>query len=397
MTVGPGGADGWAAPGRAEPDPGPPAATGSWTGPAGSRDAEPPAYGVPAGWRGPGGWGDRPPDPKPGIVPLRPLAVGELLDGSFTCIRSYPRATLGLAAMVVTLTQVVQLLATLLLFHGTRTFDPTTVDGSVDAAAVIRFAAQVGSVALVAAVVSGLGTLVLTGMLTAVVGRAVLGQPVSMAQAWQAVRPALWRLAGVAMLTGLIVLAVLVGCLLPGLVLLVTGVARPAAVGLLVLGAGIGVGLAVATYVSLALATPAVVLERARVRAALGRSRLLVRGSWWRVFWVLVLAAVIAGVLGNILALPFTLLRGGTGSLLDPASLDASVPSLLLAAVGGIVAQTIVAPFQAGVRALLYVDRRMRAEGLDVVLTAAAGGAPPRPAGPGPAAGPGPGPAGPGW
>jgi len=35
---------------------------------------------------------------------------------------------------------------------------------------------------------------------------------------------------------------------------------------------------------------------------------------------------------------------------------------------GGIAAGTITAPFLAGVLALLYIDRRMRAEGLDLVL-----------------------------
>ena len=35
--------------------------------------------------------------PKPGIVPLRPLGVGEILDGAFTSMRRYPKATLGLS------------------------------------------------------------------------------------------------------------------------------------------------------------------------------------------------------------------------------------------------------------------------------------------------------------
>ena len=46
--------------------------------------------------------------------------------------------------------------------------------------------------------------------------------------------------------------------------------------------------------------------------------------------------------------------------------------SLVMSAIGGGIAATLVAPFTAGVRALLYVDRRIRAEGLDVSLSAAA-------------------------
>jgi len=44
----------------------------------------------------------------------------------------------------------------------------------------------------------------------------------------------------------------------------------------------------------------------------------------------------------------------------------------LLTQVGGGIATFLVSPFSSGVRALLYVDRRMRAEGLDLTLQAAA-------------------------
>ena len=41
--------------------------------------------------------------------------------------------------------------------------------------------------------------------------------------------------------------------------------------------------------------------------------------------------------------------------------------------VGAGLASVLVAPFSSGVMALLYVDRRMRAEGLDVALQTATG------------------------
>src|ERR1700710_2430956 len=34
----------------------------------------------------------------PGMIPLRPLAVSEILDGAFVVIRRHPRATLGVSA-----------------------------------------------------------------------------------------------------------------------------------------------------------------------------------------------------------------------------------------------------------------------------------------------------------
>ena len=120
----------------------------------------------------------------------------------------------------------------------------------------------------------------------------------------------------------------------------------------------------------LALAAPAMVLERLPLREALRRSGVLVRHSWWRVLGVLVLAALIAGVVGQVLQLPFTAFGGG-GSLFTAGD-DVTLRALVLAQVGAGVAQVLTAPFNSGVRALLYIDRRMRAEGLDVALAAAA-------------------------
>src|SRR6185437_13413729 len=52
-----------------------------------------------------GGWAA--PAPMPGGVPLRPLGVGEILSGAFTLIRRNPMATLGLAAIIETLSGII--------------------------------------------------------------------------------------------------------------------------------------------------------------------------------------------------------------------------------------------------------------------------------------------------
>ena len=38
---------------------------------------------------------------------MRPIAVGEILDGAFTSIRRNPKATLGIAAVVLTISGVI--------------------------------------------------------------------------------------------------------------------------------------------------------------------------------------------------------------------------------------------------------------------------------------------------
>src|SRR5690349_9100119 len=94
-------------PGRATPAT-PPAP--SWGGPT-------PAWGHPAapqpwGWPAPAEWGapagpptgwSPPPGRGPGIVPLRPLTIGEIYDGAIRAIRSNPRTMVGFSAIVVSL------------------------------------------------------------------------------------------------------------------------------------------------------------------------------------------------------------------------------------------------------------------------------------------------------
>ena len=50
-----------------------------------------------------------------GAVPMRPLGLGELLDGSVAVIRSYPRPVLAMSAAVAVASALLQLVVTLTL------------------------------------------------------------------------------------------------------------------------------------------------------------------------------------------------------------------------------------------------------------------------------------------
>ena len=67
---------------------------------------------------------------------------------------------------------------------------------------------------------------------------------------------------------------------------------------------------------------------------------------------------------------PFS--RSKSFPTLAPVCLLCSFTTLLMSALGGFVGGTVARPFQSGVSALLYIDRRMRAEGLDLTLAQAA-------------------------
>ena len=71
--------------------------------PARRRPAAPPGLAAAGSGLGTGpGWAGYPPPPppppKPGMIALRPLGVGEILDGSISAIRAHPRLMLGLSA-----------------------------------------------------------------------------------------------------------------------------------------------------------------------------------------------------------------------------------------------------------------------------------------------------------
>jgi hypothetical protein len=329
-----------------------------------------PGYGQPAG----PGFGAPPPgyrpDVKPGVVPLRPLGLGELLDGSVGVLRGYPRPTLGMSAAVAV---VATLLNVVLLLTAFRPFVDVDQTASLQSGNAEALESALGGAAVGAALTFVLVLLsgaILTGILTAVVGKAVLGQPLTLGEAWQQVRPALLKLLVIAF-----ALAAVIGTLLAvgvvGAVLLVA-LAGPVFIVLAIplMLAAIAVGCYL--YVRLSLAPCVVVLERVSIGTALRRSWLLVKGDWWRVFGISLLAFVVAVVVGLVIQVPFELLGYGSVSDLTSGTDALSARTLVASSIGSIIAATLVDPFTAGVRALLYVDRRMRAEGLDVALAAAA-------------------------
>jgi hypothetical protein len=387
---------GWTSPGRPDGEDGPPSspppkgsvvppAPTGWTPAPGWSAQQPPAYPAapppgqapPPGYGGPPGpawggaqpgWGPPPgwqPDVKPGIVPLRPLGLGELLDGAIQAMRANPRVMLGLSAIIVTLSQVVQVVGLAIL---TRPLSSLEANQELSDAALIGVVAGGGATLLIGLVLSFVVQVILTGILTVVVSRAVLGQTITAGDAWNAVRPRLWPLFGLTLLVALIIVAaVLVGGV-PALIIGIAGGPGWLIAVVAVLGILAGFVAAIWLYVSLALSSPALVLEKQPVVGAMRRSRLLVKNAWWRTFGILLLTAILVAVISAAVSFPFVALSAFFGG-----TTGTSLPALVLNGLAGVVAGVITFPFAAGVTVLLYVDRRIRREGLDLELARAAG------------------------
>jgi hypothetical protein len=354
-----------------------------------------PGYGQPGAGYGapPGGWAPPPQVPKPGVIPLRPVAVGEILDGAFTSIRRNPKATLGIAAVVLTISGIIT--TVLELFLLSQLGLSTGSDQALTGAQLAGMLAVVIPSGLTALILAFIVQILLTGLLAAVVGRSVLGGRTTAGEAWRIARPRLPALLLATLLAALALIGPWAGLAVVLILLGAAGAPGGPVIAVLLLGAIACVVVDVWFWTMFSMSAAAVVLERRGPAQALGRSWRLVRGSFWRVFGTLLLAALIVLVASSVLRLPFTVISAALASGSAPLAqaIQPSVASLVIGAVGGIVAGAITQPISADVTVLLYVDLRMRREGLDLALQNATSDAQPpgddfatvwRPAGPGP-------------
>jgi hypothetical protein len=378
-------------------EPGQPPQAGGYGQPTGG-SAQAGGYGQPGGYSQPGGngppggpgqrpayapWPRQPQAPKPGVIPLRPLGVGEILDGAFTSIRRNPRATLGIAALLLTASAVITTTLSLFLVHYVGSLNLPTPGQQLTTSQATHLLTRIGEVlaptAAVSIVLAFIVDTVLTGLLTVVIGRSVLGHKITAGDAWRIARPRMAALVGATLLIPLILIGLWAVYALVLVVLALAHAPGPLIGSLAALGAITGIVLTVWFTIMFRMAGPAVVLEREGPARSLARSWRLVRGSFWRVLGITLLAGLIVVVTAGVLQIPFgvlSALAGGGNSLLP--STGGNVAGILISAVGGVVAGAVARPISAGVAVLLYVDLRMRREGLDLILqTAAAGGSTP--------------------
>lgn len=378
----PGGPPGWDQ-GRGAPPPslhkGPPSlhedpVPQAWGGPPPAWSA-PPGPGTPApGWGGaPRGGGMPPLVAKPGVVPLRPLTLGEIYDGSFQAMRRNPAAMMGSAALVVTVITVISSVLQYLLGDSLAVFaslDPTATPTDSELAS---GAGALGLFGIGSTVLQLIGISLLTGILVTALSQAVLGKRPSFGEVWRAARPRILPLAGLTLLLVVGYFVFSLAVFVPGIVLL--AVAGPVGVVLLLLGVLAWIAGLLFLFVRVGLAAPALVLEQTGVFASLARGWRLTRGSFWRCLGILLLGGLIAGLATGALTVPGVLLSSvyGAANPDDPLAAAGFAPvQLVITGVASIIGSTIVYPFWAGVTSLLYIDLRMRREGLDVELARAA-------------------------
>ncbi|MFJ2189461.1 hypothetical protein ACIOJE_16170 [Kitasatospora sp. NPDC087861] len=367
---------GWASPGSSEPprdDARPPA-----DAPAAVPGPSAPPQGTPApgrpGWgqQAPGGphpygWG-APQSPKPGVIPLRPLGLGELLDGSVATIRKHWRTALTFSLGIAVIEQAGNVAANLL------------IKGKTGAATQV-------TIVLASMPLTVLVSVVATALLTMVVSRAVLGQSATAGDAWRDARPRLLQLLGLTVLTGLMSGGVVLLGFSPWYFYSTGSAGASGTAALLFLVGFLTIPVGLWLWIRFSLAAPALMLEKQGVLTALSRSRRLVRGSWWRIFGISLLGEVLTFIVAMVIAIPFRFVGLVLGfsdfnSQVDVNSAaDQPTAMLITTAIAGIIAATLTIPFRAALGVLIYVDQRIRREALDIELARAAGSTEPGTAG----------------
>ena len=260
--------------------------------PPGYQGYPPPGYsGYPPPGYLPPGYGpphQMPPAIKPGVIPLRPLTLTDILNGAFSYIRTNPKATLGLTTVVVVVAQLIGLVLQI---------GPLAAMGELG---VLRgeeasTGALLGSSAsgIASTITTLLSSIVLSGMLTVIVGRAVFGAGITVGEAWQRVRGRLLPLFGYMMLW---LLAVAVPVFIVVFVVAIVVQFSGAVAFVLAIPLGLGlIALLVYLWTVLSFAPPLIVLERLGVFPSITRSFRLVKGDFWRVLGIRLLATLVAG------------------------------------------------------------------------------------------------------
>lgn len=299
---------------------------------------------------------------KPGIVPLRPLGLGDILAGSFTAITTNLRAVAAISAVIAVLSAAV----TLIVAAVAEAVDLTADDAL----------GTIGGLTTVTIATSAALTALLTGALAYPTSRAVEGRYPSLRRCWERLRPRLPAALAIAAIEFAVVglpLILLTAIFAAAGITLSPAFAVLGAVGVLVVAAAL---LVVGTYVSFAL--PIAVLEGLAPMASLRRSVMLVGPLFWRVLGTLLLIGLIVGVAQSVLTSPVDLIGSVAEDVVGATA--ATTVKLALSTILYAVAEFVTLPLVGTAITLLYTDARIRLEGFDIALISAVENTPREPA-----------------
>ncbi|MCK8438490.1 oxidoreductase [Streptomyces sp. D2-8] len=329
------------------------------------------------------------------MIPLAPLGLGAVYNGAFSTMGRYARQLFGAMGAGLALLFAATAGAFALAYHSVE--DDWQVLIHADDPTWAMVSPIVISIVL-AYMVLMLLTLLVNSFLSAVspvvLEHAVLGRRTTFGAVWRRAWARTPSVLGVTFLVYLLIaipVALFVLLWISLIVLLVAGESPPMAPGLVFLLGLLILPLVTWLLVSFSFAPAAAVLESAGPITALKRSFRLVRRAWWRTFGILLLTWGMVAVGGWIVQIPLLFASpqpsydaygpydeppADIGEFFTEVYGDA-LPGLwtylVVTVVVTLVVQLLATAFTQLVSTLLYIDQRIRREGLGESLARAAG------------------------
>lgn len=309
---------------------------------------------------------------------MRPLGFGTLLWAPFQVLRRNPAPTFG-SGLVVQLASAGVSLAIVLPF---LFFFISRLEGATEADADPILAGAVGGfllLLLVPLAVTLVAAAFLQGVMVVEVATGTLGEKLRFGQLWRRAARRIWPLIGwTAMVAGLVVVvaAVFFVAIVLGITFTATLLGPAGVIGVVLVAILIGLGIAAVGVwigVKVSLVPSAIVLEGLGVGRAISRSWRLTNGYFWRTFGVEALVQAILSFASQVVTQPISFIGGMLIGLIDPTGSGEGTAGLMVAivvvsTVVSVLVGAITAVVQAALVAVIYIDLRMRKEGLDLDL-----------------------------
>jgi MFS family permease len=302
------------------------------------------------------------------------MTLGTILTGAFQVMRRNPRPTFGVSLIINGAVAVISVLAVYgsswLGFDRLATASTANVDEISAGSYALSFLST-----LVSLVVTLVGTAILQGIISLEVARGTIGDKLTTRELWNRARGRLGVLIGWSLLV-----VTALGLILGGIVafvvfLFVSETTASIVAGVLLIIATVLGGLVLAAWLSTRLSfVPSVLMiERLTLGNALRRSWTLTRGYFWRTFGILLLVATIIGIATQVIVTPVGIGIGLVTTLSNPTADPAALENTLLLTtvfitVLSALISAITSIISSATSSLLYIDLRIRKEGLDLEL-----------------------------
>lgn len=292
---------------------------------------------------------------------MAPMRWPVMLEGAVRFLRRQPGTVLSLGAIagfagaganLVGLGTVYPRLQEQLTAIEPLATDPQGADQTQLAAALAQLLSSTAALFVLILLISLPFYAMVNGLVIAVLGRDIFGERTSVGQAWQMVRAQTGGLLGQVLMA----IALLAVCGLPIVVSLSMSNSDPVvAVGLAMLLAPLYLVAVLIVLPRLLLAPVCLVLENVGLAESFVRARQLTKGHAVRVVGILLAGVIITRLVAAVVGLPFDLFAGA-----DPLSTQ----GVFMASLGRIAGTAVSFPILCAMIALLYVDLRVRKEGL---------------------------------